>query len=187
MDIIAALAGNPLPTSIAVLVGICAILGYYFFVIPLTEDHKKLKADYDALTKKFEEKQKEDASVFATQLGDLGYSIQVLREALLEGSAESGEKLKEVEKFISDLNQFHVNFGRNNESLQSQVEILGTAMNRLNDNLTTHIAGSHARDDSIDRLLVEVTRSMSNVNEIQNQILGALLGMGRIQDRNRSI
>lgn len=187
MDIIAALAGNPLPTSIAALIGICAILGYYLFVIPLMEDHKKLKAEHAALIKKHEDRQNEDGTAFSTQLDELLNSILNLRSALLEGSAESGEKLKDVEKSISNINQFHETFGRDRESLQSQVQQLSLATAKLSETLTTHIAGAKARDDSLDRHLVEVTRSMSNINEIQNQILGALLGMGRIQDRNRGI
>lgn len=187
MDIISALAGNPLPTSIAVLVSISAILGYYFFVIPLMESHKKLKEDHRELRDNYESRNNDSASEIASQLGDVETALHALRQALMDGSAESGEKLKEVQKVISDTIQNSSGSSREAADLVYKIDSLNQAVAKLNENLTSHTADTNAREDALERHLVEVSRSLSNVNEKQNQILGALLGMGRIQDRNRGI
>lgn len=187
MEIVAALAGSPLPTSIAVLIGIAAILGYYFFVIPLMESHKKLKAEHQELQEKFNAKREEEDGRFALQLGEVESAIHTLRESLLEGSAENGEKLLKVEQFVADISKTHSTFGTESSSLRVQHEAFSKELHELSSSLKEYMAGAKARDDSLDRLLSEVSRNMSSVNEKQSQILGALLGMGRIQDRNRGI
>jgi len=186
MDIISALAGNPLPTSIAVLLSISAILGYYFFVIPLIESHKDLKEKHEELQDRVNAAGESSFSLLAKQLEEMETALHKLRQALEIGSTESGEKLQQVEKVISDTIKASAS-NKDTAELMPKIEALSFAVSKLTDNLTSHNADTNAREDSLERQIVELTRSMTNLNEKQNQILGALLGMGRLQDRNRGI
>ena len=187
MNIVAALLANPLPTSLAVVIGAAAILGYYFFVIPLMEEHRKLKARNQELESKIEELNEGDSEGISEQLEYLEQAINTLKEAMLEGATDRNGKIHEVAELISEFRSNHVTFGKDNENLQHQMENLSASLQKLNEGVQSFVAGAKARDESINRVLVEVTRTMSNINEKQSQILGALLGMGQLQDRNRGI
>lgn len=184
MDVISSLVNNPLPTALAVVIAIAACLGYYFFVIPLMEEHKKLKEKYEALV---EEREDTHSSKFVDELNEIKKSVHCLKESLTDGTQDSLTKLTAMEDFFAEISKYHITVDRGHEDLQDELEKLNTLIQRVSDSSQTFVAGSKARDDSIDRLLVEVNRNMININEKQSQILGALLGMSRIQDRNRGI
>lgn len=184
MDVISSLASNPLPTAIAAIVAIAACLGYYFFVIPLMDEHKKLKEKYETLVEEHEEGH---AGKFTEQLGEIQEAVHRLRDALTDGSQNDANKLKMLEDFFSEISKYHITVDRGHEDLQGELEKLNSLIRKVSEFSQTFVAGAKARDDSIDRLLVEVNRNMNSINEKQSQILGALLGMSRIQDRNRGI
>lgn len=184
MDVITSLASNPLPTSVAAVVAIAACLGYYFFVIPLIDDHKKLKRKHDLLLSEMEEG---STGKFIAELKIIKKAITEVNTALAAGISNNEEKLKLVEQFFAEMTRLQATMDREHEDLYEETEKLAVALQRLTEFAQTSVASSKARDDSLDRLLSDVNRNMHNINEKQSQILGALLGMGRIQDRNRGI
>lgn len=187
MDIVEALASNPLPTSIAVVIAVAAILGYYFFVIPLMDDHKKLKEKSSAQEEELERLKTAGDRRFTEQLDEINLALTTLRSSFEEGDTDRLEKFKKIEAFVAESSKYHADLHQNGNYLQTQIDELSKSLQKMGDGAQAFVNGAKVRDDSIDRLLSEVNRNMYNINEKQSQILGALLGMGRIQDRNKGI
>lgn len=185
MDFISVLTNSSLPTAVAVVIALAAIMGYYFFVIPLMGEHKELKEKYEALVK---DRDNGEIGEFSVKVGVLEKALHGLKTSLEKDSSDKAKKLAEVEKCISDLavkQETHLN--RGNGTLHEDIERLQSAFRRMAETAQTYMANSSAKDDSIEKDMTELLRQMSTLNEKQSQILGALLGLGRIQDRNRSL
>lgn len=180
MDVIlSSLAGNPLPTSIAVLIAIAAILGYYFFVIPLMEDHKKLKAEFKEL-----QSQKPEArdQALLKKLASLEAAVKQMHSTV-----EAADNATALNKAIADIDLFISSSSRDASNVHAAVKEMTAELRELRRSVSLSTDSAKIRDDSLERMVTEVSRNMNSVNEKQSQILGALLGMGRIQDRNRGI
>jgi len=187
MNIIASLASNPLPTSIAVVIAIAALLGYYFFVIPLMDEHKILKEKAVQLENTLETMRGGADTRFHTELVSIEASLAALREILSDGALDRTEKFKQLEAFVASVGTYQDSDRHLSSSLQNQIDEISRNLQKIGEVTQTTAAGSRVREESVDRLLTEVNRNMQHINEKQSQILGALLGMGRIQDRNKGI
>jgi hypothetical protein len=187
MDIVQALASNPLPTSIAVVIAVAAILGYYFFVIPLIDDHKKLKEKSKAQEEELSVLKNKGDERFISQLDEINLALSTIRSSFEEGDTDRLEKFKKIEAFVAESGKYQSDLHHSSVHLQSQIAELSMALKKMSEDALVSVNSSKVRDETMDRLLTEVNRNMYNINEKQSQILGALLGMGRIQDRNKGI
>mgnify|MGYP005840544711 CR=1 FL=1 len=187
MKFLDALASNPLPTSIAVVIAIAAILGYYFFVIPLMDDHKKLKEKSNYMEKELELLKTKGDERFIQQLDEINNVLAALRESIDENDTDRLEKFKKVEEFVATSSKYQSEIHTKHGYLHTQVEEISRSIQKITEVTQALNNSSKIQDDSVNRVLSEANRNMQNINEKQSQILGALLGMGRLQDRNKGI
>jgi len=187
MDILTSLASNPLPTSIAVVIAIAALLGYYFFVIPMMDEHKILKEKAAQLEDTIERMRGGSDTKFQTELVSIEAALNALRVILSDGALDRTQKFKQLEAFVASVGTYQDSDRHLSSSLQQQIDEISRSLQEIIVVTQSTAAGSRVREESVDRLFTEVNRNMQHINEKQSQILGALLGMGRIQDRNRGI
>lgn len=187
MEFVTALAGNPLPTSFMMLIAVASILGYYFFVIPLIESHKALKLEHAELERKMEAKEREDETALFRKLSEIGLCVDQVKIFLNDKTSENANKVNNMETMLRTLLESHHALSKEHSHFLEQLLSLCSETRELNTAIKALTSDSKAQNDQLERMLIEVSRNMSNLNEKQSQILGALLGMGRIQDRNRSV
>jgi ABC-type transporter Mla subunit MlaD len=174
------LLNSPVATIVAVAVAVAALAGYWFFVIPLLDDHKKLKIELDSVR---EENRK---------LQDSGQSdVNLNLESILQHNAS-------VNKILLDLqSDIQKNPDRAFERIQEALTNLkdngkdsSSALNELRMTLHSileHVQNTRLRDETLHNHISELLRYMYGINEKQNQIISALLGLSKLQDNNRGI
>lgn len=187
MDLIAALASNPIPTSIACVIAIACLAGYYFHVLPLMDDHKKLKNEKAALDEALRNGGTASVGEVLHHMAAFERILSAVQETLQNNVKAYEAKYAQLASTVAEIQKHHITADKSDENLHVEVENLRNNIARLSELTHSFVAGSQARDESIDRLLQEVNRNMQNINEKHSQIIGALLGMSRLQDRNRGI
>lgn len=187
MDIISNLASSPMPVSIAVIIAVCCLLGYYFFVFPIMDENKKLKEERDAKEAHYEEQYAELNRSFLQQLTSIEGSVVGLRADFVRSTVDVEARYDEVKELLEAMSQHNTLVDRNTDDIEDQVGRLKEALTDLGEQLRTAFASSRAHDETLDRMVRDVENKIASLNEKQSQILGALLGMNRLQDRNRGI
>jgi len=177
MNGIEVLVNTPLPTIASVIVAVACLIGYYLFVLPLISENRQLKKDNKELEGKLD-------VVSDTTLNKLLDQNLRFNEVLqrLEADIKNNPD-KAVEKIIQALDKLDGMMDKKDSVAITAVAEIRTMLS----NIVEQHHGSKSRDDMLHTMMQELIRAMHNISDKQSQIIGALLGMSRIQDRNRPL
>lgn len=187
MDTIQAIVSNPIPTSIAVIVALLALVGYYFFVIPLIEEHKKLKQKLQSIE---DDKTCKEGAALAEQkeqLEEIQSALGQLKTFVEVGDQGHLDKVAQVEELISKTNVFQSSSVAENKQLQLEIVEINNVLGQITKLLEEASRQAKSHDASIARTIQDSINLLHGINEKQSQIIGALLGMERMRDKNKGI
>lgn len=184
MDFITALASNPVPTSVAVLIAVGSLLAIYFIGIPMLEENRKLKKEVEGLR---DRGSANDSKEIAEQFETIELAFTELREILKNDGRKWEEYHRQFHELVQAMEQHGSKAGNDHESLHAELDSIHTAISRQAELSQSFVVVSKAREEAIDRVLHDLNRNMQSMSEKHSQILGALMGMSRLQDRNRGI
>jgi signal transduction histidine kinase len=173
---------NPLPVTLSVVIALACLAVFYFFVIPLFAEVKQLKAENAELRESQREKDNGSIDLIQLQLETLDTTLTQFKEVITqEGNA--GNSSSFVDELLTTVTGLHELVEGHANGNVSNIQDIRTSLHRI----TEMTKGNRIREESLDRSIQEVMRTMRDMSDKQSQIIGALLGMSRLNDRNRGI
>lgn len=182
MNVLDFLITTPLPTAVATIVAIAAAAGYYFFVIPMMVENKELKEDVKKLNGELASARETKRRENDVAIDNILKSQTDISNALARLSTEMNpiKGIADVLKMLEDMEDTLDKRDPNHLTLFTEIKAMLHS-------LSEHVNNTRNNDTNIQNLLNEVIRFLHTISDKQSQIIGALLGMTRIQDRNRSL
>ena len=187
MDTITALATMPIPTAVLGVSAFLLLLGYRFFVIPMIDEVTMLRKKNVELQKKVDDKIEGSASAVASHMEQLLVRFEELHAFYQRESSVLKSDHEKLSAIVSGLAQSHIELDKLSDSIKDDVTDVRHDISRMVDMFQSFLSASRSRDESLDRILRDLERSMTSIEGTNNQILGALLGMSRLHDKSRGI
>lgn len=177
MTLIETIFSGPITTVVAVVIAIALLAIAYFFGLPMFDELKKLRAENADLKKQIDDTQESEVSKLLSQNMKFSSDLQALTTELRNNPEKVMERIVHaIEKLDDELGKKDHQHGAVFEEVRQTLK-----------SIVEHSNNSKSRDDGLTNLMHEVIRHLHNISDKQSQIIGALLGMSRIQDRNRSL
>lgn len=186
MDVFGVFASNPVPTSLAVLVALVCLAGWWWYVIPVLEENKKYRAAMETLRNENSELKDKANSNIGSHDESVKNAIYDIQQNLSKQSQDKSKGLEEINQKFTQIKELYESSKNNKDvdrellELSRLIKQLQTSQNEIeNDNKRNH--------EVLQRSVDDLSRQVQTINEKQSQIIGALLGMDRVNDRNRGI
>lgn len=187
MDFVSALSSNPLPVSISVIIAVACLLGYYFFVLPMIDENRQLKEEKKEMEERLRDQGVEANAAFVENINSIGHAITDIKESMSSDSNLCAQRYELVGELVESVSNLQHTLERGTTDMTNQLLDFGKSLQSLRDLSQSHFATDSVRAAASDRVHQELNRNLVALNEKNSQIIGALMGMSRLQDRNRSI
>lgn len=167
------LLNSPIATIVAVIVAVGALGYIWYHCLPLMEEHKKLKEEHAKLQKEKEGKVGENLQTLLDSHNAMSKLLTDMQAEITKNPDRALERLQEALAYLKDGDKDN-----------------NTALNELRfviNSILESVQNTKMRDETMHVNINELLRYMYSINEKQNQIISALLGISKIQDNNRGI
>lgn len=193
MEVIQNILSSPLPIAICVIITICCLAGFWFFVIPMMEEAQALRA-----------KDKDNGEQIAklllmvdgmqTRIGAEADAQRAKTQQLMEEVIAGQHSQTNILELIASVNSLRSRSEQQLTSISTSLEVftrvLNEAIERLDDTLDEAKNDSvHKHEDTrkelerLSRMLENVTNALATINEKQSQVTGVLTGLSIAKTR----
>lgn len=183
MDAIQTIFSSPLPVAISAIIAVACLLGYWFFVIPLLEEVKKLREANASLQSKMGDE-------FELQKANLQKFMQELTTSL-----QSQNNISELVAIVNSLKvavdhqstALDSSFRQLAEDVRDSLDSLNTALSNTSDSSTRKHDDIRREVERLGRLLESLATKVMEVSDKQSQVAGVLTGMSIAKTMNRGL
>lgn len=184
MNFVDIVTGFPITLGVSVIANVAAVAGYYFFVIPMIDEKKKTADKMTELEDEldhFRENKRRDSDLAIDKI--LKSQVEINSALTKLESASRTDPNREIQEVLKMLERMEDGLNDSDpKTLTALLELKSTLTN-----LSEHVNNARTHDGNMNNMMNEIIRFLHTISDKQSQIIGALLGMSRIQDRNRSI
>lgn len=162
------LLSSPLPVMVSVIIAVGCLSVYYYYVIPKLEELRKATSKNDELQGKLDTRDGTDFELLKQQFARFEQLLTSVQRDMV--NPDHARQMQDVLTRVTEqVSANEVNRKAAQQELIAALKAIETAQ-------------THSRSQ-----LDELLRQMQGVNDKQSQIVGALLGMGKLQERNRGL
>lgn len=185
MDFPSIIINSPLSTGIATVIAIVSLLGYYFFVIPMIKEKEIDKARIIELETERRNLQDAINSQLALKLDVLNRIVEELQRTLDDQSEQTESCYRGIDALSEAVAKVRLSIESGGYS--TQFERMQNSISNVLETTRSASLATQSREDSILHTIAQLQSSINSINEKQHQVLGALMGLSRIQDHTRGI